>query len=94
MRLTRMKAAVAAGVLAVSGTVTATALAVVPASAASSPVVVVSCAGHGLVPSRRLRHRLHRQRAAALAALANLARHRLRERRAQGGRLHADVRAG
>ena len=44
-----MKAAVAAGVLALSGTVTATALAVVPASAASSPVVVVSCAGHGMV---------------------------------------------
>ena len=49
MRLTRMKAAMAAGVLALSGTVTATALAVVPASAAPSAVVVVSCAGHGMV---------------------------------------------
>ena len=42
MRLTRMKAAMAAGVLALSGTVTATALAVVPASAAPSAVVVVA----------------------------------------------------
>ena len=39
----------AAGVLGLSGTVTATALAVVPASAARSAVVVVSCAGHGIV---------------------------------------------
>jgi len=44
-----MKATMAAGVLALSGTVTATALAVVPASAAPSAVVVVSCAGHGMV---------------------------------------------
>ena len=49
MRLTRVKAAMAAGVLALSGTVTATALAVVPASAAPSAVVVVSCGGHGMV---------------------------------------------
>ena len=35
--------------LALSGTVTATALAVAPASAASSQVVMVSCAGHGMV---------------------------------------------
>ena len=49
MRLTRMRIAVAAGLLALSGTVTATALAVVPASAGSSPVVMVSCAGQGQV---------------------------------------------
>jgi hypothetical protein len=33
----------------VSGTIGATALAVVPASAGSAPVVMVSCAGHGQV---------------------------------------------
>ncbi|HEY8044611.1 MAG TPA: hypothetical protein VIF35_10120 [Streptosporangiaceae bacterium] len=49
MRLTRVRIAVAAGLLALSGTVTATALAVVPASAGSSPVVMVSCAGQGQV---------------------------------------------
>ena len=49
MRLTRMKAAVAAGVLAVSGTVTAATLTAAPASAGSSPVVMVNCAGHGMV---------------------------------------------
>jgi hypothetical protein len=49
MRLTRVRITVAAGLLALSGTVTATALAVVPASAGSSPVVMVSCAGQGQV---------------------------------------------
>jgi hypothetical protein len=49
MMLTRMRVAVAAGLLAVSGTVAATALAVVPASAGSSPVVMVNCAGKGQV---------------------------------------------
>ncbi len=49
MRLTRMRIAMAAGVLAVSGTVTATALAVAPASAGASQVVVVNCAGQGQV---------------------------------------------
>lgn len=49
MRLTRIRITVAAGLLALSGTVTATALAVVPASAGSSPVVMVSCASQGQV---------------------------------------------
>ncbi len=49
MRLTRVRIAVAAGLLAVSGTVTATVLSVVPASAGSSPVVMVNCAGQGQV---------------------------------------------
>ena len=49
MRLTRIRIAVTAGLLALSGTVAATTLAIVPASAVSSPVVMVSCAGQGQV---------------------------------------------
>ena len=49
MRLTRIRIAVTAGLLALSGTAAATALAIVPASAVSSPVVMVSCAGQGQV---------------------------------------------
>ena len=49
MRLTRMRVAAAAGLLTVSGTVAATALAVVPASAGSAAVVMVNCAGTGQV---------------------------------------------
>ena len=49
MRLTRMRITVAAGLLAVSGTVAATAVAVAPASAGSTAVVMVNCAGQGQV---------------------------------------------
>jgi hypothetical protein len=44
-----MRITMAAGLLAVSGTVAATALAVAPASAVSTPVVMVNCAGQGQV---------------------------------------------
>lgn len=49
MRLTRMRITVAAGLLAVSGTLAATAVAVAPASAGSTTVVMVNCAGQGQV---------------------------------------------
>jgi hypothetical protein len=49
MRLTHMRITVAAGLLAVSGTVAATAVAVAPASAGSTTVVMVNCAGQGQV---------------------------------------------
>src|SRR6202451_1987722 len=49
MRLTRMRITMAAGRLAVSGTVAATVVAVAPASAVSTAVVVVNCAGQGQV---------------------------------------------
>ena len=94
MRLTRMRITMAAGLLAVSGTVAATAVAVAPASAVSTTVVMVNCAWPRPGPAGRLRHRLHGQRDAGHAALADLARHRVRQRRAQGGQLHADLRPG
>src|SRR5882757_2674485 len=49
MRLTRMRITVAAGLLAVSGTLAATAVAVAPASAGSTTVVMVNCAGQGQI---------------------------------------------
>ena len=49
MRLTRMRITMAAGLLAVSGTVAATVVAVAPASAVSTAVVMVNCAGQGQV---------------------------------------------
>jgi len=54
MRFTRVHAALAAGLIAASGAVTGTVLtagpaAAGPAAAASRPVVVVNCAGHGKV---------------------------------------------
>jgi len=49
MRLTRARVFLAAGLLAAAGTVTTTALAVGPASAVSSQVVIVNCGGHGQV---------------------------------------------
>jgi hypothetical protein len=49
MGFTRSRAFLAAGLLALAGTATTTALAAGPASAVSSQVVVVSCAGHGQV---------------------------------------------
>ncbi|HUK68735.1 MAG TPA: hypothetical protein VLW50_08290 [Streptosporangiaceae bacterium] len=51
MRLTRVGTLLAAAVmaLAITATATTTALATAPVSKGSSPVVVVSCAGHGQV---------------------------------------------
>src|ERR1700735_258240 len=49
MRLTRMRITMAAGLLAVSGTVAARVVAVTPASAVSTAVVMVNCAGQGQV---------------------------------------------
>ncbi len=49
MRLTRTRAALAAGLIAAAGTVTGAVLAAGPAAAASGPVVLVNCAGHGQV---------------------------------------------
>jgi hypothetical protein len=49
MRLSRARVFLAAGLLAAAGTVTTTALAVGPASAVSSQVVIVNCGGHGQV---------------------------------------------
>jgi hypothetical protein len=49
MRLTRMRITVAAGLLAASGTPAATAVAVAPASAGSTTVVMVNCAGQGQI---------------------------------------------
>jgi|CZKW01.1.fsa_nt_gi hypothetical protein len=49
MKPTRARVLLAAGLMALAGTATATVLAAGPASAASSPVVLVSCAGHGQV---------------------------------------------
>src|ERR1700727_2839325 len=49
MRLTRMRITMAAGLLAVWGTVAATVVAVPRASAVSTAVVMVNCAGQGQV---------------------------------------------
>lgn len=49
MRLTRVRIFLAAGLMALAGTATATVLAAGPASAVSSQVVVVNCASHGQV---------------------------------------------
>ena len=49
MRLTRVRAFLAAGMLALTATATTTALAASSASAGSRQVVVVNCAGHGQV---------------------------------------------
>src|ERR1700691_6633933 len=49
MRLLRARVLLAAGLIAVAGTVTGIVAAAGPASAASSPVVLVNCAGHGKV---------------------------------------------
>jgi hypothetical protein len=49
MRFTRTRVFMAAGLLALAGTVSATALAAVPASAAPAQVALVNCAGHGQV---------------------------------------------
>ena len=48
MKLVRVRAMLAAGVIAAAGTVTGTVLAAGPASATSPPVVLVNC-GHGQV---------------------------------------------
>jgi hypothetical protein len=49
MRLLRARVLLASGLIAVAGTVTGIVAAAGPASAASSPVVLVNCAGHGKV---------------------------------------------
>jgi hypothetical protein len=49
MRFTRTRVFVTAGLMTVAGTASATMMAVSPASAASSQVVVVNCHGHGQV---------------------------------------------
>ena len=49
MRLTRMRITVTAGLLAASGTLAATAVAVAPASAGATTVVMVNCAGQGQI---------------------------------------------
>ena len=54
MRLTRVQAVLAAGLIAASGTVTGVVLTAGPAAAASTSVVVVNCAGHGKVRPTRL----------------------------------------
>lgn len=49
MRFTRTRVFMAAGLLALAGTASATVLAAVPASATASQVVLVNCAGHGQI---------------------------------------------
>ncbi len=49
MKLIRARAMLAAGLIAAAGTLTGAVLAAGPASAASSPVVLVGCHGSGLV---------------------------------------------
>jgi len=53
MRLTRVQAVLAAGLIAASGTVAGSVLTADPAAAASNTVVVVGCAGHGKVRPAR-----------------------------------------
>ena len=49
MKLTQPRALLAAGLLATAGAISGTLLAAGPAAAASGPVVLVNCAGHGKV---------------------------------------------
>ena len=49
MKLTRARALLGAGLIAAAGAASAIEVTAVPAAAASSPVVLVNCAGHGKV---------------------------------------------
>jgi hypothetical protein len=53
MGLTRARALLAVGLIAAAGTVTGTVIAAIPASASSSQVALVNCAGHGTVRPAR-----------------------------------------
>src|ERR1019366_9474108 len=93
MKPTRARVLLAAGLMALAGTATATVLAAGPASAASSPVVLVSCAGHGQVrPATYDIGCMPSQELAARPGRDELALGRLRRRRAESQRLHTDLR--